>query len=108
MQSTYEVLQKLKNLRKQRKIKIESVVDYLQKNGIEVAVKTVYGWENGQASPSVQAFIALCSFYEIKDVLSLFFNENNVNDDKIEIYTLWNDYQSHKEMQEAIDKLLDR
>ena len=107
MKSTYDVMQKLKAIRKKRGLKVSEVVQKLNSYGVDVAVKTVYGWEGGQANPSLQAFIALCSIYGIKDILQLFDEESNKSDEGVQMHMLWDAYRKHPDMQLAVEKLLE-
>lgn len=107
MKSTYDVMQKLRTIRKKRGLKVSDVVQELHSYGIEVAVKTFYGWEGGQANPSLQAFIALCSIYGVKDILQLFDEESNKSDEGVQMHMLWDAYRKHPDMQQAVQKLLD-
>lgn len=107
MKSTYDVMQKLREIRKKRGLRVEHVVQELHEYDIDVAVKTVYGWEGGQANPSLQAFIALCSIYGVKDILQLFDDESDKSDEGVQMHVLWDAYRKHPEMQLAVKKLLD-
>lgn len=73
MKTMIEVMPILKAIRREKKISIQQVVDYIkQEAGIEVSPKTVYGWENISSKPDVMCFMALCSLYEIENVQELF------------------------------------
>lgn len=108
MKSTNEVLLFLKEIRKERNIKVEDVVMYLHENGVDVAVKTVYGWERGGACPSIQSFVLLCQFYGISDIYKLFSDDLKSCHDDCEMRALWSAYCSHESMQSAVNKLLDK
>lgn len=108
MKSTTDVLLLLKEIRKKRNIRVEDVVAYLHEHGVDVAVKTVYGWERGGACPSIQAFVLLCDFYGISDICKLFSDDIKSSHDDCEMRSLWKAYCSHENMQFAVNKLLDR
>lgn len=68
----YAIGSTLKKKRRQAKLKVENVTDFLRENGVNVAHKTIYGWENESAFPSINTFLLLCELYEIEDVLKTF------------------------------------
>lgn len=107
MKNTHDVLQQFAEMRRMRNLKINRVVEYLHDHGFDVAVKTVYGWENGCSTPPVSAFILLCKFYGVEDVYSLFFEESDVSRDDDFKHVLWCAYETHEELRSAVDKLLD-
>ena len=73
MKTMTEVMPVLKAIRREKNISIQEVVDYIkQEVRIDVAAKTVYGWENLSSKPDVMCFMALCSLYELKNVQELF------------------------------------
>lgn len=59
----------LRQKREQAGLSPEEVVDELEKRGISISVKTLYGYENGVSTPRVNAFIALCDIYKISDIM---------------------------------------
>ena len=63
---------KLKQRRAELKMSVADVVAALNDRGIDVAQKTVFGWENAVSRPNIIAFMALCRIYEITDILSYF------------------------------------
>lgn len=98
----------LKFYRKLNNYKVADVVLRLSESGRQVAEKTVYGWESGQALPDSECLIELCSIYNIHDV-SYALGEHEITD----IITpnnhekeLIKKYRSNTKMQPAIDKLL--
>ena len=93
MKSTYEAMQELREIRKKREIKMAQVVKHLHENGIDVAEKTVYGWESGQANPSIQVFMLLCRFYGVADIHQLFADEENQTDEGVRMHMLWDAYR---------------
>lgn len=58
----------LKKLRKERWMTVEDVVRMLAKDSINIAVKTLYGWESAQAQPRAEVFLALCRIYGVTDL----------------------------------------
>ena len=52
--SKEEISLKLKELRRKNKLTIDEVKHLLEKRNINVAIKTIYGWESGQRLPSLQ------------------------------------------------------
>lgn len=85
----------LKKARKNSKMTVEEVSIFLSKNGIIVAEKTIYGWENDFSTPRTNTFLLLCKCYGIKDILktfgyesyvqenSLYFNENEFSSEEL-------------------------
>lgn len=63
-------------LKKYRKLNALSVSDVVvelyDKYGVEVAEKTIYGWESNQAHPSSDIFVALCDIYKINNISDVF------------------------------------
>ncbi|MCD7709571.1 MAG: helix-turn-helix domain-containing protein [Clostridiales bacterium] len=46
---------------------VEEVSNELRENyGLDIATKTIYGWESDQAYPRTPVFIALCNLYGIE------------------------------------------
>lgn len=59
----------LKRYRKQNSMKVSDVVAILEdKYQIQVAEKTVYGWESNQAHPTADTFVSLCDLYKIHNL----------------------------------------
>lgn len=59
----------LKKYRKLNSLSIHDVVVELQERyGVNVAEKTIYGWESNQAHPSSSIFLALCDIYKINNL----------------------------------------
>jgi len=110
MKSMTEVMPILKDIRRKNKISIQQVVDYIQQEaGIDVATKTVYGWENLSSKPDVMCFMALCSLYEIDNVQELFNDDTETASRKPtlkdEIYNAY--VVAPNEMRKAVDILLE-
>lgn len=62
----------LKSLRTRSNLSAEEVVEKLNRRGIEISVKTLYGYESGVSTPRVNTFIALCDIYQVDDIMSEF------------------------------------
>ena len=98
----------LKELRKQNSLTVHDVVLKLSDKSINVADKTLYGWESGQAQPDADTLLVLCEIYQVDDILSTFgYKENTpINATEYEkkvIFAL----REHPEMASAVNKLLD-
>lgn len=99
----------LKEYRKKNHFTVKDVSLLLHNRSIEVAPKTIYGWESGQANPSADMLLTLCELYNISDILSAF----GYSDSEEEIHlsasesALIKSYRKHPEMHPAIHKLLD-
>ena len=55
-------------LRRQRKIPIENLVEFMEKHNYHISKKAIYGWECGSSNPDLQAFFLMCQFYGIDTV----------------------------------------
>ena len=62
----------LKESRKKCNLTIADVVSTLKECSIDVADKTVYGWENGRAQPDLASLLVLCDLYHIHNILDKF------------------------------------
>lgn len=74
----YIIGNELKKARKNAKMTVEDVVAFLGENDIYVSTKTVYGWENDFAYPSVHIFLLLCEKYGITDVIGTFLHTEEI------------------------------
>ena len=68
----------LRQRREQCGFSIDTVIQLLHERGIDISSKTLYGYENGVATPKVNTFIALCDIYGINDILGEFGLKNNI------------------------------
>lgn len=99
----------LKEYRKRNHLTVNDVSLMLHERSIEVAPKTIYGWESGQANPSADMLLTLCEMYNITDILAVF---GYKEDDSYFHVTpseraLIESYRKHPELQKAVNKLLD-
>ena len=99
----------LKEYRKRNHFAVNDVSLMLHERSLEVAPKTIYGWESGQANPSADMLLTLCEMYNITDVLTVF---GYTKDDSFFHVTpseraLIESYRNHPELQTAVNKLLD-
>jgi len=65
----------LKKARKNKELSVEDVANHLDTMEYPVSAKTIYGWEEDFAYPSVPVFLLLCELYDIEDILGTFVNE---------------------------------
>lgn len=65
----------LKKSRKECNLSPEYVVNELKSNGINIAEKTLYGYEAGRNNPNADTFLCLCKIYNISS-FDIFFDEN--------------------------------
>ena len=98
-------------LKKYRKINAlsvaEVVVELYDKYGVEVAEKTVYGWESNQAHPTSDVFVALCDLYKINNISDVFGSkESKAFPITAEERLIIENYRKYPEMQSVIRKLL--
>lgn len=98
----------LKKYRKINALSIHDVVVELQeKYGVDVAEKTVYGWESNQAHPTSDVFVALCDIYKINNISDIFHaKESKGFHISAEERQLIEQYRKHPEMQSVVRKLL--
>lgn len=105
-----KIAEKLKEYRKINHLSVDEVAAYLREKNIDVATKTIYGWENGQTQPSADNLMHLCRFYNIQNVLAAFGylpSGTELPSLSNQEYKLIEAYRNHHDMQPAIDKLLD-
>ena len=98
----------LKKYRKMNALSVSEVVWELQdKYGVNVAEKTVYGWESNQAHPTSDVFVALCDIYRINNITDVF-NSDEPKGFHItsEERQLIEQYRACPDMQPVIRKLL--
>lgn len=98
----------LKKYRKMNSLSVGDVVLELQdRYGVNVAEKTVYGWESNQAHPTTDVFVALCDIYRINNITDVF-NSDEPKGFHItsEERQLIEQYRAYPEMQSVIRKLL--
>lgn len=92
----------LKEYRIAAKISVKEISELLTSKGYKASEKTIYSWESGNSSPSPDALLAMCSAYNIDDILSAFgydgYNEDgsiclNMNEiDMVEKYRALDDH----------------
>lgn len=100
----------LKKYRKMNALSVRDVVYALsEKYGVNVAEKTVYGWESNQAQPTAAMLVALCDIYKINNVSDVFSEKTEPRGFVItpEERTLIEHYRQNAELQRVIRKLLD-
>ncbi len=98
----------LKKYRKLNALSIgDVVVELHDKYGVNVAEKTVYGWESNQAHPTSDVFVALCDIYRINNINDIF-NSDEPKGFHItsEERKLIEHYREYPEMQSVVRKLL--
>ena len=102
-----------KILKKYRKMNLLSVNDVVielsEKYGVNVAEKTIYGWESSQAHPTAPMLIALCDIYKINNITDVFSDEIEPKGFPItpEERQLIEQYRRNEELQPVIRKILD-
>ncbi len=100
----------LKKYRKLNDLSVSDVVVKLKERyDVNVAEKTVYGWESNQAHPTAATFVALCDIYKINGVSEVFSDTVAPKGFPItqEERSLVEAYRHHEELQPVIKKLLD-
>lgn len=99
----------LKEYRKQNNFSVSDVSLMLHERSIDVAPKTIYGWESGQANPSADTLLVLCEMYNISDILTAFGYREDASSFHVtpSERALIESYRKHPELQKAVNKLLD-
>ena len=97
-----------KSIKRIRNLTIADVVSTLKECSIDVADKTVYGWENGRAQPDLASLLVLCDLYHIHNILDKFgYTASSSGDlsteERLIIYRL----RQNKDMMAVVKKLLD-
>lgn len=105
------IAQVLKQYRKLNEISVNDVSNILKENNNYAAPKTIYGWESGQTQPDADTLMFLCDLYGITNVLETFgYQEKNHSTPLLlspKERKLISEYRKHKDMQPAVDRLLD-
>lgn len=57
----------LKQLRKSAHLSAKQASSQLKQYGIDIASKTIYGYESGISMPNADVFVALCQIYHCDD-----------------------------------------
>lgn len=100
----------LRYYRKLRNMSVSDVAESLAENDINVAVKTIYGWENGTTQPDADTLLFLCKIYGIENILGTF-GYKTPDTEPVILTTaekrLIKKYRSMPELQSAVNKLLD-
>ena len=99
----------LKSYRKLNHYSVNEVALILEKHHLPVAVKTIYGWESGQAQPDADTLLVLCKLYKIDNILRAFGYDDPQEEFflSLEERELIHRYRTNPHMQAAIKKLLD-
>lgn len=102
-----------KILKKYRKMNMLSVSDVVvelsEKYQVNVAEKTIYGWESNQAHPTAPMLIALCDIYKINNITEIFSEESEPKGFPItqEERHLVERYRQSEDLQPIIRRILD-
>lgn len=97
----------LKEYRKKNKYSVNDVALLLKERSINVATKTIYGWESGQSQPSADTLLTLCELYNVKNILNAFgYNSDDDFQLTSQERALIKSYRAHPELQEAVNILL--
>lgn len=98
----------LKKYRKLNALSVNDVVVELHdKYGVNVAEKTVYGWESNQAHPTSDVFVALCDMYKINNISDVFHSKEPKGFPiTAEERQIIENYRQYPEMQGAVRRIL--
>ncbi len=101
----------LKRYRKLNGYQVRDVASVLQtKYHLNVAEKTIYGWESNQAHPTTDMFLTLCEIYQIGNIANIFYPSSpDVTEFALspEERVLIEAYREHPELQSAIRRMLE-
>lgn len=108
MRDITEVMQILKDIRRNKTISVQQVADYIYEEvGTQISAKTVYGRENASSKPDIAYFIAMCNLYQIRDIQELFTEDSKLMGIDITARDeLYKAYAARPDMQEAVHILL--
>ncbi|MCI7107516.1 MAG: helix-turn-helix transcriptional regulator [Lachnospiraceae bacterium] len=99
----------LKKYRKMRGWTVNDVVVKLHDlYNIDVADKTVYGWESDQSLPRSETLLLLCELYQIDSLSQGLKSPGNVSDFPItsDEMDLIKKYRMHPELQDVVQRVL--
>ena len=103
----------LKEYRIASKISVKEISELLTSKGYKASEKTIYSWESGNSSPSPDALLAMCSAYNIDDILSAFgydgYNEDGsicLSMNEIDIIEKYRNLDAHG--REMVDIVLEK
>ena len=100
----------LKKYRTTNNLSVKEVTELLEQRGVKTSDKSVYAWECGRTQPDADTLLMLCSIYHVDNVLVSFGYNSSKNSDIILTdfeYDIIRKYRESKDMQKAINKLLD-
>ena len=100
----------LKKYRTTNNLSVKEVTELLEQRGVKTSDKSVYAWECGRTQPDADTLLMLCSIYNVDNVLESFGYNSLKNSDIILTdfeYDIIRKYRESKDMQKAINKLLD-
>ncbi len=92
----------LKQLRKSAKLSVKQASDQLKQYGIDIASKTLYGYESGLSMPNADVFVALCNIYHCGETGSILSSSSALAE-----HTAQNEIAQNKITQDEITLLND-
>lgn len=100
---------KLRELRERNNLSVKDAVIELNKFGITISEKTLYGYESGKNSTNADMFLALCQIYNCKNISGEFSDSTN---DVLFTNDEWNVIEKYRDLdpygKETIDIALKR
>lgn len=108
----YKIGEMLKKYRKMNSMSVADVVAKLNTNyDLQVAEKTVYGWESNQAHPTADTFVVLCEMYKITDLTDALNHSPSKNGKDMTISRdereLIERYRSRPDLQKVVRRVLE-
>lgn len=102
----YKIAEMLKAKRKELGLSATEVANAMTEHGIDIAPKTLYGWENGHRQPDADAFLALCNIYGISSLPKSSVASDAMTTEDYTIIKKYRDLDSHG--QEMVDIVLEK
>ena len=97
----------LKQLRKSAKLSVKQASDQLKQYGIDIASKTLYGYESGLSMPNADVFVALCNIYHCGETGSILSSSSALAEHAAQNETAQNKITQNKITQDEITLLND-
>jgi transcriptional regulator with XRE-family HTH domain len=100
----------LKRARKRHGWTVSDVVVRLKKDyDLDVAEKTIYGWESDQSYPRTESLLVLCELYRFEDIADGLLKAPSVGEFQIttDERNVILKYRRHPELQGVVDRVLE-
>lgn len=108
--SRIQIGETLRTMRKSHGWTVEDVARLLKERyNVEVAAKTIYGWESDQTYPRTETLLMICELYDTDSMIGGLFHTPSDRSFPITIdeRRMIQMYRMHPELQNAIKRMLD-